>query len=143
MNKHLKISNSVTITCTPKRLWQVLTEPELIKIYLYGTETLTDWKIGSDIVFQGEYEGHKYRDHGKILDIILHEKIQYSYWSGFSGLADKPENYHTITYRIKSNGENCEFTWEQEGFADESRRDHTQKNMPEFLSSIKKLAEIV
>ncbi len=34
-----------------------MTNPEKIKIYLFGTETGTDWKIGSSIIFKGEYDG--------------------------------------------------------------------------------------
>ncbi len=28
--------------------------------------------------------------------------LSYSYWSGFSGLEDKPENYSLVTYTLES-----------------------------------------
>ncbi len=30
---------------------EFLTNPEKIKVYLFGTETITDWKIGSTIIY--------------------------------------------------------------------------------------------
>ena len=65
MDKTLIASSSIKIKSTADQIWNILTSPENIKIYLFGTETITDWKIGNPIVFQGDYEGHKYKDKGK------------------------------------------------------------------------------
>ena len=112
MNHNLSVSESVIINADVKKVWDALTNPVKIKDYLYGTETVTDWKIGSSIVFQGEYEGHKYKDHGVIVENKLHEVLSYSYWSGFTGLEDKPENYSNITYTLNVIDANTtEFTW--------------------------------
>lgn len=64
MNNNLVVSRSIDINSSPSKVWEALTTPDIIKEYLFGTETVTDWKVGSEIVFQGEYEGKKYRDHG-------------------------------------------------------------------------------
>lgn len=63
----------------------------MIKKYLFGTETLTDWQPGSEIIFKGKYgdqNQHKYGDKGVILENIPGKKLSYRYWSGFSGLED-------------------------------------------------------
>jgi uncharacterized protein YndB with AHSA1/START domain len=62
MRHDLKVSESVEINASPEKVWKVLTQPEFIKEYLFGTETITDWKVGSEVIFQGEYQGHKYKD---------------------------------------------------------------------------------
>jgi uncharacterized protein YndB with AHSA1/START domain len=90
MNHNLVVSKSVEINAAPAKVWQALTDPALIQEYLYGTETITDWKPGSEVVFRGEYQGHKYRDRGVVQQNILNELISYTYWTGFSGLEDKP-----------------------------------------------------
>ena len=142
MRKDLIVSKSVIINADSNRIWKTLTDPEIIKEYLFGTETLTDWKEGSEIIFQGEYEGKKYRDHGIILKNIDKSKISYSYWSGFSGLEDKPENYSVITYSLNPVNENSvEFTWTQQGFADEDAYKHSESGMQEFIERIKIMAE--
>ena len=97
-----KVSESVVwLMSLPRQDVGCITNPEIIKEYLFGTETVTDWKVGNDIIFQGEYHGHKYRDHGVIKENIPHRRIAYSYWSGFSGLEDKPENYSMVIYHIE------------------------------------------
>ena len=95
MRNDLIVSESVDINAWPAKVWDALTNPEIIKKYLFGTETLTDWKAGSEIIFQGEYgenKEHTYRDKGVIIQNAPNELLSYSYWSGFSGLEDTPEN---------------------------------------------------
>ncbi len=126
MRQDLSVSRSINIKATPNKVWEVLTIPELIKEYLYGTETVTTWKMGSEVIFQGEYNGQKYRDHGIILENIINEKLSYSYWSGFSGLEDKPDNYSTIIYLLKKiTNEETELTWVQQGFSTEENYNHS------------------
>jgi len=125
MRNDLSVSESIEVNATPEQVWEALTNPEIIKEYLFGTETITDWKVGSEIVFQGEYEGHKYRDHGIIKEIIPLELISYSYWSGFSGLEDKPENYSLVTYKVEKEKNSTKFTWVQTGFATDQGYEHS------------------
>ena len=142
MRNDLAVSSSIDINAQPAKVWQALTTPEIIKEYLYGTETVTDWKVGSEIIFQGDYQGHKYRDKGVIQSSIPNELFSYTYWSGFSGLEDKPENYSLVTYRLKQVDNNqTRFTWEQKGFANEEGYKHSVNGMPEFLQKIKEIVE--
>src|ERR1700739_2337843 len=142
MNNNLQVSQTIEINAPVEKVWRGLTTPDIIKEYLYGTETVTDWKIGSEIIFQGEYEGHKYRDKGVVLEFTLNEKISYSYWSGFSGLEDKPENYSTVTYTLENIGANkTRFTWTQRGFANEKSYEHSVNGMDAFLQKVKEVIE--
>jgi len=142
MRHDLIVSKSIIINASKDSVWRALTEPKTIKKYLHGTETITDWNVGSEIVFQGEYNGQNYKDHGIILENIQHSKISYSYWSGFSGLEDKPENYSNVTYTLADKGNHqTELTWTQKGFANEEGCKHSDSGMDEFLKSIKKIIE--
>jgi uncharacterized protein YndB with AHSA1/START domain len=100
MNTALKASQSIEINATCESVWDTMTNPEKIKVYLYGTETNTDWKVGSPIVFQGNYEGHVYNDKGNVLEVKENELLKYNYWSSMSGTEGKIENYFIFTYRI-------------------------------------------
>jgi uncharacterized protein YndB with AHSA1/START domain len=142
MNKDLEVSQSVDINAEPLKVWQALTTPEIIKVYLFGTNTVTDWKPGSEIIFQGDFDGQTYRDHGVILENNELEKLSYSYWSGFSGLEDKPENYSTVTYTLKKvDDKTTNFTWTQIGYANEEGQQHSKNGMEDFLNQIKTIVE--
>lgn len=142
MRNDLIVSQSIDINASPARVWDVLTTPDLIKEYLFGTETVTDWKIGSEIIFQGEYGEQTYRDKGVILENVPNKLLSYSYWSGFSGLEDKPENYSTVTYTLRAENDNqTEFTWTQQGYATEEGYNHSVNGMSDFLKQIKEIAE--
>jgi len=142
MNHNLVVSKSIEIKAGPSKIWNVLTKPEIIKEYLFGTETVTDWKVGSPIIFQGEYKNQKYRDKGVIMENILNKTISYTYWSGFTGLEDKPENYSLVTYKLRViNESTTELSWIQKGFANEDAYKHSESGMQAFLESIKAIAE--
>ena len=145
MKQDLVVSQSVNVNAPAEKVWKALTEPALIAEYLFGTETITDWKVGSGIVFQGVYGDNKefsYHDKGVVLENILYQKLSYSYWSGFSGLEDKPENYSTVTYTVnKIDDSHTTFTWTQRGFANEEGYQRSLQGMPAFLEQIKGIME--
>jgi uncharacterized protein YndB with AHSA1/START domain len=45
--------SNITIKADAARVWDALTNPELIKQYLFGTEAISDWKEGSSITYKG------------------------------------------------------------------------------------------
>lgn len=141
MNKELTVITSIKINADKAKVWDALTNPEKIKIYLFGTETLTDWKTGSEIIFQGEYQGHQYKDKGTILDIKTDEFLQYSYWSGFTGLEDKPENYSLVAYKLDTTNGKTLLTLTQTGFANEQAQQHSQTAWTNVLQQIKQMTE--
>ncbi|MEP6951527.1 MAG: SRPBCC domain-containing protein [Ginsengibacter sp.] len=145
MRHDLTVSESIDIYAAPSKVWDALTNPEIIKKYLFGTETITDWKVGSEIIFQGEYgenKEHTYRDKGVIIRNVVNELLSYSYWSGFSGLEDTPENYSLVTYSLKSDDDKkTTFTWTQKGYATEEGYQHSLSGMKEFLEQIKQIIE--
>ena len=87
-----KIEKTIEIDASVQKVWDGLTNPDIIKQYMFGTETICDWKEGSEIIFQGSYEETSYKDKGVLQKIIAEEILQSTYLSSFSGLEDKPEN---------------------------------------------------
>lgn len=142
MDKNLIASSNINIQSTPEKVWDVLTNPVKIKEYLFGTEVITDWKIGSSIIFQGEYDGQQYKDKGTVIENKKNELLKYDYWSGFSGLEDNPENYSLVTYKIENLDDNSvNFTWHQQGFSSEEGKCHTEEGLKAMLEKIKEIAE--
>ncbi|MCB9045693.1 MAG: SRPBCC domain-containing protein [Chitinophagales bacterium] len=98
MYRHIK--HSITINATPADVWRALTDKDLIREYMFGTETTCDWQKGSKLSYTGEYEGHKYNDGGEILEAEPERLLKHTYWSSMSGVEDIPENYALVTYTI-------------------------------------------
>lgn len=142
MNHSLEVKKSITISASIQKVWEVMTQPEHIAKFLYGTETITDWQPNSKIVFQGEYEGHQYKDKGIVQVNKANEELSYKYYSGFSGLEDKEENYCLVRYLFENDSEgNCIFTWHQIGYPDAEKREHSESGMDALLQNIKAIAE--
>lgn len=141
MNKDLIIRKTILLNASRSKIWKILTTPEMIKQFLFGTEVVTDWKIGSEIIFQGDWEGKKYRDKGIIQKFDAEKQLQYTYWSGFSGLEDKEENYSLVTFELNDDTKATTFTVSQQGFASEAMQDHSEKGWTVVLQKIKELTE--
>jgi uncharacterized protein YndB with AHSA1/START domain len=137
----IKVEVQIDIISDPAKVWDALINPEIIKQYLFGTNTITDWKVGSSIVFQGVWEGVEYKDKGTILEFIPEQKLKYDYWSSFSPLEDKPENYQQITFLLERIGELTKLTLIQENINDEATKEHSEKNWTMILDQIKQIAE--
>ena len=118
-----------------------MTNPELIKIYFFGTECITDWKKGSQILFKGTWEGKPYEDRGNILDIEKEKFILYNYWSSFSGTEDLPANYSVIKYELASENNGTTFTIIQEGFKTPETLEHSASNWGYVMDGLKKMLE--
>jgi uncharacterized protein YndB with AHSA1/START domain len=141
MHKNLCVTKTIEINAEVAKVWDALTKPELIKRYLFGTETITDWQVGSEIIFQGTWEGKPYRDKGEIVKVSPKETLQYTYWSGFSGLEDKKENYSLLTYNLQEKDGATVLSFTQEGFANEQARNHSDKSWDMVLDKMKGLLE--
>lgn len=98
METNFKIQYKTTINAPLEIVWEALTNPAIVKQYFFGSELVTDWKVGNPIVFQGEWEGQKYKDKGEVLEYEHNKKLSYSYLSNWSGKEDLPENYLWVSY---------------------------------------------
>lgn len=135
LRKNLKIGASANV------VWSALIDPEKLKQTMFGCDIITDWKIGSDILFKGSWEGTEFVDKGIILDFQDGKSYEYSYWSNFSGLPDAPENYSIVKFRVQADGDETILHMEQSNFAKESMYEHSDKNWDVALNALKDLIE--
>lgn len=141
MKENLTGKSTVIINASTSKVWEALTQPELIKKYFFGTDTHTDWKVGSPIRFTGEWEGKTYEDKGTVLANEPNKLIKYKYWSSMSGKEDKPENYQTISYSLSDSGNSTTVTITQEGIGSKEEKEHSEKNWKGVLDGLKKMLE--
>ena len=141
MDKGLVARASITISAPISKTWDALINPESIKQYMFGTTVVTDWREGNAIVWKGEWQGKFYEDKGVILSFEPGQMIQYSHFSPLSGLPDRPENYHTVTVELSSEGNQTRVLLAQDNNPDEQARDHSRDNWAMMLVTLKKFLE--
>lgn len=141
MNENHVAKASMLINAPVSRVWDALTKPELIRQYLFNTEVVSDWKVGSRIVYRGEWEGKPFEDKGEILTFEPEKKLVTTHWSPLSGMPDQPENYHTVTYDLVSREDKTEITITQDNNANEQEKTHSEENWKAALLALKNLLE--
>ena len=141
METHVTGKVSIDINASAIKVWEALTTPELIKEYFFGTDAISDWKVGSTIIFKGEWQGKTYEDKGTILEVVPGKLLKYKYWSSLSGLQDDQENYLDITYELTESNDSTILTITQENIPYENTKEHTEDNWKKVLTDLKNLLE--
>ena len=149
MSKELIIKNSIAIDAPTSRVWKALVDPEQTKKYMFGCAALSDWKIGSPLLWKGSYEGEEMVFvKGSIVDIQPETVLSYTVIDPNSTIPDIPENYLTVIYTLKSEHGQTVLTVTQGDYAkvaDGEKRYNDSNNGGEgwnpILVEIKKLVE--
>jgi uncharacterized protein YndB with AHSA1/START domain len=148
--KQLIVTNSIKINASPLLVWDALTNPEQTKKYMFGCETVSDWKIGSPLLWKGSYEGKEMVFvKGIIVDIKPGKFLAYTTIDPNSPtVEDIPQNYVTVTYTLSSENGGTFLTVTQGDFSTvaegEKRYQETFNNgegWNPILVEIKKLVE--
>lgn len=137
----LTAETQIAIAAPAAQVWDAITNPEKVKQYLYGTTVQTDWKEGSPISYEGEYNGKAYKDKGKILKIEPNKVLQSTYWSSMGGKEDKPENYNVVTYLLDEQDGKTTVTITQDNVKDEKEQEGAANNWQGVLVKLKEVVE--
>jgi uncharacterized protein YndB with AHSA1/START domain len=143
------IVNSILINSSNQNVWDALVNPSKTKVYMFGCETISDWKIGSDLLWEGSYEGQKMVFvKGKVVMFEPNQKLVYTVFDPNGTIEDLPENYLTVTYLLEERSDGILFTVTQGDYskvADGERRYQEAYNHGEgwnpILVAIKNLVE--
>ena len=147
--KELIVKNSIVIKADAAKVWDVLTNPEQTKKYMFGCQTVSDWKQGSPLLWQGTYEEKEMVFvKGYILEIVSNRLLKYSVIDPNASYPDIPENYLSVEYRLEKQNGSTVLTVIQDGFEDAAegrKRFEDSYNNGEgwnpILAQIKKISE--
>ena len=106
--------SKIKINATVQKVWKTVTEPEMVKLWQFGSDLITTWKVGSEIKFVTEWEGQIFEQWGKILEIRENELLKYSLFAPRPDLEDKPENYFVMSYVLTEENGNTKLEIIQE-----------------------------
>lgn len=136
------IAKSLDIDASLSRVWHILTNPNQMRQWLGGASITSEWKQGSAISFTGNWNGKEYADKGAVLQFEREKVFQYSYWSIFSGLPDKPAHYSIIRFDLKRlTDDKTTLVLAHRNIATQQMHEHSETNWRETLDLIRKMAE--
>ena len=99
----LLIKNTISIKAPISNVWDALINPEQTKKYMFGCETVSDWKVGSSLLWKGSYDGKEMVFvSGKIIAFKPESLLIYTTFDPNSTMVDIPENHLTVTYELET-----------------------------------------
>jgi uncharacterized protein YndB with AHSA1/START domain len=132
-----------TVNAPPPAVWKALTTASTLKQFFFGSDISTDWRVGSPIRFRGAWKGKPYEDKGNIQTFDVGKRLAFTHWSPLSGMADKPENYHIVTFDLRPTDGGTEVVLtptsqnDAEPLTPENRKEY-EKNWTMVLDGLKK-----
>ena len=137
----LTLITTVKFKAPAAKVWEGLTDTEIVKQYFFGTNVQSDWQAGGPITFSGEWEGKSYEDKGTIQEITPGKYVKYNYWSSMGGTEDKPENYANVSYKVDESNGITTLTITQDNIKDITSKEHSEQNWQTIFGGLKKLIE--
>jgi uncharacterized protein YndB with AHSA1/START domain len=143
------IENKIFIEADSEKVWDLLVNPGQTKKYMFGCETVSDWKPGSPLEWKMLHEGKEFIPvKGKVVEITPGKFLAYTVIDPHSQIPDIPENYLTVSYSLMPGAGGTLLTVTQGDYAkvaDGEKRYNESYNNGEgwnpILLKIKKLAE--
>lgn len=133
--------STITINATTEKVWDILTNPEMVKRWQYGSELQTTWEPGTSIKFKTAWEDKIFEQWGQVLEIRPNELIKYSLFAPRTDLEDKPENYFIMKYVLTDNNGHTKLEIIQEDNRPDAVQEEAQGEENPTLKSLKNLAE--
>jgi len=134
--------STITINASTQKVWNILTKPEMVKLWQYGSELHTTWEPGTSIKFRTAWEGKVLEQWGQVLEMRSYELIKYSLFAPRPDLEDKPENYFIMNYVLTEENGQTKLEIIQEDNRPNAVQEEPQGEENPILKSLKDLAEI-
>jgi uncharacterized protein YndB with AHSA1/START domain len=121
------MNKTVIINAIPSTVWEFLTNPQLMKKWMFDTEIdiITDWKVGNSITIRVDdwYKTHL-ENNGTILAFEPNKRLSYSHLSSLSKLPNNIENYSIIDFNLTTKKDQTALTITLSNFPTETIYKH-------------------
>jgi uncharacterized protein YndB with AHSA1/START domain len=137
------VNKTVTVNAPTSKVWDALTNPELMKKWMSETEIdiRTDWKVGAPLVIRGNLHGINFENKGSVLQVEREKILQYSHLSSLSRLPDEPASYSVIEFRLAPLKNQTSLTLTVSNFPTETIYKHLAYYWMVTLEILKKMIE--
>jgi uncharacterized protein YndB with AHSA1/START domain len=144
MANELIVKRSLEIKAPASRVWDILTDPEHTKKYMFGCEVISDWKPGSTLIWKGAADGIVYVK-GNLVRLEKEKLFEFTVFDPNAGIDDIPANYTTVTIELTPENSSTTLTVTQGDFAGmadgENRFMSAEAGWDMVLPRIKEMAE--
>lgn len=119
MNNSMIIKNEVLFKADAEKVWDLLINPVMTKQYMFGCELISDWKIGSPVLWTGKTEDGKEVIYvkGTVIEYVEGKRVTSTTFDPNIGMPDISENYVNLTYEIQAHENGTLLTIIQGDFA--------------------------
>lgn len=136
----MRIEKTVKLAADAATVWEALTNPKLTRQYLFDCEALSEWKVGSPLIFRFEAEGEETIPvKGVIRAIEPNRFLEHTCFA--SEFEDVPDKHTIVTYTLTSHGDATELSVTQGDFSDEEDPGKHHTSWDYVLGGLKALLE--
>ena len=145
MENEMFVKSSITINAPAAKVWDALTKPEWTRRYMFGCDVVSNWKVGSPVIWNGVADGKTYVT-GKLVGYEHGGLLQYTTFDPNNPeIEDVPSNYLTVTYKLSSQNDHTVLNVSQGDYSKvangKKRYEETIGGWDLILTKIKELAE--
>lgn len=126
----LTVQNTIQIAAPADKVWEVLTDSDHTRKYMFGCAIDTDWQAGSPLLWRTTHEGQEMVPvKGTILEIAPNKRLKYTVIDPNAAYPDMPENYLNVTYTLEDEADGTKLTVMQDGFEDAAEGEKRYKDV--------------
>ena len=136
----MRVQKTVTLPADAAAVWAALTKPELTKQYFFDCEAISEWKVGSPLVFKFKSDGQEIIPvKGVITAIEPNRRLEHTCYA--IEFEDVPAKHTVVTYTLTSQGDTTELQVIQGDFPDDEGREQHDTSWDHVLGGLRALLE--
>lgn len=144
MEPHFTLT--LDLPAPPEKVWQLLTDPELVSQYMFGTRPDSDWREGSPLTYLASDEDDNQLPvvSGTIVKADKPNYLEHTVFPVNAPYDDVPENHLTVIYRLTPQNGGTHLEMKQAGFdtvaEGEKRYEDAKAGWEQIMPKIRELA---
>jgi uncharacterized protein YndB with AHSA1/START domain len=135
---------SLTIDAPKASVWDALVNPEKIKQYILVSDVVSEWRVGSPIVWRSEFQGRPFEMRGKVVRLEPEHLVEYDRSLPIfrtSKVSHSSEAHHRVTIELSGEGARTHLSLIERGNKNERELAHSEGGWRMALGNMKALLE--
>lgn len=143
MTERLVARVSLTIRAPRARVWRALVDPEAIKQYILVSDVVSEWRVGSPILWKSEFQGKAFVIKGTVLRLEVERLLEFDQSRPIFRASQvvRPSDYHRVAIELEDEGTKTQLSLTDSGSKTERELAHSQGGWQLALGNMKALVE--